>query len=285
MPRILARIGISIRTIIGDLIGTRPFERPWMMRYIDRKLVVDAEYTFRSLNWHIPKRNDIKRRLLFMIENMKNHTIDWTVKNETLLFRVAERVNIKAYDVMMRHREFIVSKMLEFVQQKEWASAFRNYMSMERMVLKWYITMVYQLMATSIRINDRTIVRKYIQAIAYRRYKSGFRAEEIITFLNQLEKIMLSELLIDPEAQKTKEQLFNAINICIQMMCDEIEESFELFDLQTPELQSLADKVPTFQNVGNLKQIISDLENTFFDSMEHDMAREFSYIYDEIKNR
>jgi nucleoside-diphosphate-sugar epimerase len=285
MPRILALIGIALRTLTGDLIGIKPFERPWMMKYIDRKLVVDADYSFRSLNWHIPVRNDITRRLLFMIENMKNHTVDWTVKNETLMFRVAERFNIKAYEVLMRHREFIVNKMIEFIYQKEWISAFKNYTSFDRAVTKWYTTMLYQLMATSIKINDRIIVRRYAQAIAYRRFKSGFKADEIVRFLVHFEKIILSELLMDIEAQKTKEQLFNAINIFTQLMIDEIEESFELFSEQKNELQlqSLTDKLPTFQHAGNLKQIISDLENTFFDSMEHDMAREFSHIYDEIK--
>ena len=34
MPKIIALPGIIMRTALGDLIGEKPFERPWMMKYI-----------------------------------------------------------------------------------------------------------------------------------------------------------------------------------------------------------------------------------------------------------
>ncbi len=284
MPKVIAWFGVVARTILGDLIGVRPFERPWMMKYIDTKLVANADFTCKTLNWYIPKRNDINRRLLFMIENMKNHTIDWTVKNEALYNRVAERFNIRAYETMLRHREFIISKMMEYVLHRDQSDTYPNYLLLDQLVLKWYITMLYQLIATSIKINDRIIMRKYAQAIAYRRYNAGFKIGEVAGFLNNFEKIITSEILIDPAAQKTKEQLFNGISICIQLTIDEIEESFELFAEKPDEIQPVTEMVPTFQHVGNLKQIISELENTFFDSIEHDMSREFSRIYEESRN-
>lgn len=281
IPKILAWPGVVLRTLLGDLLGTRPFERPWMVSYFDRKLVANADLTFRTLDWQIPRRNDIRRRLLFMIENMKNHYVDWMVKNETITRRVAERFNIRAYELMMRHRNFIIAKTMEFIGQKEQSFRYPHYAAMDRIVFKWYITMLYQLIATSIRINDRIIMRRYAQAIACRRYSAGFRLEEITGFLNDLEKIIMSEVLIDAEAQKTKEQLFNGIGICIQLTIDEVEESFELFSRRTGEVQPLMERIPSFQNVGNLKHIISELEHSFFDSIEHEMNREFSHINDE----
>ena len=284
MPRLIAWAGVVARSFLGDMIGVRPFERPWMMRYIDRKLVANADHTCKTLEWFIPKRNDIRRRLLFMIENMKNHTVDWTVKNEALFHRVAERFNIRAYDTMMRHREYIIRRMMDYILNRDHSGLLPNYVSMDRQVLKWYITMLYQLIATSIKINDRIIVRKYAQAIAYRRYTEGFKIEEIASFLNNFEKIIMSEILIDPEAQRTKEKLFNGINICIQLTLDEIEESFELFSEKPDEVLPITEKVPTFQNVGNLKQIIAELEHSFFDSIEHDMSREFNQILEDSRN-
>jgi hypothetical protein len=254
-----------------------------MMKYIDRKLVVRADHTFEALSWKTSPRNDILRRLLFMIENIKNHYVDWTVKNETALHRISTRFNVKAYEVMMRHRDFIRNKMVDHVYNVDNGQAFEHYRSMDKLVLKWYITMLYQLIATSIKVGDRILIRKYIQAIAYRRYNSGFSSGEVVGFLSAFEKIMLSELLIDPEAQETREQLFTAVSIAIQMSIDEIEESFEIFETGTSGIVQLPEVMSSLQNVGNLKSIITDLEDTFFDSLEHDLSKDLAFIHEQIQ--
>ncbi|MFC2111974.1 NAD-dependent epimerase/dehydratase family protein [Bacteroidota bacterium] len=282
MPKIIALPGVIARTALGNLLGEKPFERPWMMRYIDKKLIVDAKHTNENLSWKTSPRNDILRRLLFMIENMKNHYVDWTVKNETAMNRITTRFNIKAYEVMMRHRDFIINKMVDHVYLEGNQEKYKHYRDLDKLVLKWYLTMLYQLIATSIKVGDRILIRKYIQAIALRRYKSGFNSGEVVSFLADFEKIMLSELLIDPEAQETREQLFTAINIAIQLSIDEIEESFELFESDSAGIVQLPDILPSLQNVGNLKEVITDLEDTFFDSLESDLTRDFELINEQI---
>ena len=282
MPKFIALPGIIARTFIGDLLGEKPFERPWMMKYIDRKLVVDANQTFETLDWETSSRNDIKRRLLFMIENMKNHLVDWTVKNETAMYRITERFNVKAYEALMRHREFIIAKMTEHVHSENNLERLQHYRDMDKLVLKWYITMLYQLIATSIKVGDRILIRKYIQAIAVRRFKTGFKTQEVVCFLEDFENIMKTELLIDPLPQEMRKQLFTAISIAIQMSIDEMEESFELFESDTSSVVQLQDVIPTLQNVGNLKSIVTDLEDTFFDSLESDLSKDLTLIHEQI---
>jgi nucleoside-diphosphate-sugar epimerase len=283
MPKIIATPGVIARTALGNLLGEKPFERPWMMKYIDKKLVVDARKTNENLDWKTTPRNDIIRRLLFMIENMKNHYVDWTVKNETAMNRITTRFNIRAYEVMMRHRDFIITKMVDHVYNESNQVRYEHYRDLEKLVLKWYLTMLYQLIATSIKVGDRILIRKYIQAIALRRYKSGFSASEVVSFLSDFEKIILSELLIDPVAQETREQLFTAVNIAIQLSIDEIEESFELFESDSTGLVQLPDMFPSIQNVGSLKEVITDLEDTFFNSLESDLTRDFELIHEQIQ--
>ena len=94
---------------------------------------------------------------------------------------------------------------------------------------------------------------------------------------------MLSELLIDPEAQETREQLFTAVSIAIQLSIDEIEESFELFGSDQAGLVPLPETMPSLQNVGNLKSIITELEDTFFDSLEHDLSKDLTFIHEQIQ--
>jgi len=282
MPKIIALPGIIARTVLGNLLGEKPFERPWMMRYIDKKLVVNSRQTNESLSWETSPRNDILRRLLFMIENMKNHYVDWTVKNETAMNRITTRFNIKAYEVMLRHRDFIINKMVDHVYSKQNGEEYQHYRDMDKITLKWYLMMLYQLISTSIKVGDRILIRKYIQAIALRRYKTGFPAGEVVRFLTDFERIIISELLIDPEAQETREQLFTAINISIQLSIDEIEESFELFESDSAGIVQLPELLPSLQNVGNLKEVITDLEDTFFNSLETDLLRDFELINEQI---
>jgi len=283
MPKIIALPGVIARTVIGKLLGEIPFERPWMMRYIDKKLVVNSKQTNEHLSWNTSPRNDILRRLLFMIENMKNHYVDWTVKNETAMNRITTRFNIKAYEAMMRHRNFIINKMVNHVYSEENLEEYKHYRDLDKLVLKWYLTMLYQLIATSIKVGDRILIRKYIQAIAIRRFKTGFPASEVVRFLTDFEKIMISELLIDPEAQETREQLFTAVTIAIQLSIDEIEESFELFGSDNAGMVQLPDLLPSLQNVGSLKEVITDLEDTFFDSLETDLTKDFELIHEQIQ--
>jgi nucleoside-diphosphate-sugar epimerase len=278
IPKFIALPGVIFRTAMGSIFGNKPFERPWMIRYIDRKLVVNASYTENALDWKISGRNDIRRRLLFMIENMKNHTVEWTVKNETQMMRTTSRFNLKAYEVMLRNRDLIINRMLDFVNLEENADRFANYRKMDKLVLKWYITMLYQLIATSIKVGDRILIRRYIQTIAYRRYSTGFLVHEPVDFLGQFERIIKEELLIDPETTSTKDELFNAISIAIQLSIDEMEESFETFENQPPDMILLTEKGPSLQNVGNLKTIISGLEDTFFDSIESDLMADFRLV-------
>jgi hypothetical protein len=47
-------------------------------------------------------------------------------------------------------------------------------------------------------------------------------------------------------------------------------------------MAKLTDVGPNFQNVGNLKQIISDLEDTFFSSIEQDLAQDLTVIKEQI---
>lgn len=282
VPKFIALPGVAVRTFFGDLLGNKPFERPWMIRYLETKLVVDPSYTISTLNWEPSPRNDIKRRLLFLIENMKNHTVEWNVKNETQMIRTANRFNIQAYEVLLKNRELIINKMFDFINLKENKDYFPNYLRMDPMVLKWFITMLYQLFATSIKIGDRMLIRKYIQAVAFRRYKEGFSVSEPIDFLTNFEHIILSELPLDSGTREVRNLLYSSVTIAIQMCIDEMEESFETFESKAEDIAKLTEVGPNFQNVGNLKQIISDLEDTFFSSIEQDLSQDLSVIKEQI---
>ena len=77
MPRMLpmwfAVPLIVIRDIFMCLCGKRPFERPWMLKYVDRKLEIDSSYTRKVLSWEPDPQMHILRRMKIIIENFKNY--------------------------------------------------------------------------------------------------------------------------------------------------------------------------------------------------------------------
>ena len=67
MPAPLARLGVWGRDVFGRVFGNRPFERPWMVSYIDRDLAVDARRTHALLDWHPRRRLFMKQRMAFLV--------------------------------------------------------------------------------------------------------------------------------------------------------------------------------------------------------------------------
>jgi nucleoside-diphosphate-sugar epimerase len=72
LPLWLAVPLVVIRDILMRLCGKRPFERPWMLKYVDRKLEIDSSYTRSVLSWEPDPQLHILRRMNFIIENFKN---------------------------------------------------------------------------------------------------------------------------------------------------------------------------------------------------------------------
>jgi nucleoside-diphosphate-sugar epimerase len=77
----IAAIGVMGINLLGRLQRREPFEKLWMLKYIDQRMEVDASKSHTILDWKPKPRYDIKRRLLFLIENMKYNPQLWTKKN------------------------------------------------------------------------------------------------------------------------------------------------------------------------------------------------------------
>ena len=159
--------------------------------------------------------------------------------------------------------------MVEYLLLTENGERFFHYQRMGRDLLQMYITLIYQLIAISIRTGDRMVLRKYAQIIAYRRFNSGFRIEEIAGLLNSLEASITTtanpELVIAP----IKREFNNYVSIAIQLVIDEIDGSFAILADQAPHAPSVGEKFPSLENRDEMKQILSQLEDTFYDSLEH----------------
>ena len=274
MPKIVAIQGMAVRQFIGKLIGKPPFERLWMARYIDKKLNIDANATYRQLNWKPTPRYDIKRRLLFLIENMKNHSTVWDLRNEVALKRIARRPNMAIYNALFEARENLINEIYTYIRKEEFNERFRHYHKMSESVLKWYIALILQLITTVVRTNDRTLMRNYAQIIGYRRFIENFDLNEVRDAMQSIGDIIRQYLQKLPEMNEFKQNIYDSIILTIQLVVDEIEDSFEHLASQPPELLEKFSKISLPTESVDLERIVHQLEDICQDVLQDRLSWE-----------
>ncbi|MDH3345194.1 MAG: NAD(P)-dependent oxidoreductase, partial [Desulfobacteraceae bacterium] len=158
IPKFAAALGLIIISFLGRLSGKKTLEQPWMAQYIDKKLSVDASATYQALGWKPTPRYHILRRLLFLTEKMTRHPNNWTFRNEVLIKKVAFRKSTTIYDILTELRESLVEKIEAEITNPVNKRRFPNYRKMYSELLKWYITLNYQVVAATVRNRDRYII-------------------------------------------------------------------------------------------------------------------------------
>jgi len=268
MPKWLAAPGVAARWWLGRLTGSPPFEAPWMMRYLDKQLRVDATRTQAETGWRPTPRLDIQRRLLVMIENMKSHHGAWSLRNETALHRTARRPNLLISEILTDQREALVERIAQVVSAPENAQRFCGYHKMAPEVLRWFITLVYQVLVTAVRTRDRQLVRNYAQAIAVRRRQEGFSAEQVRDFLLTVGEIIGASLRETPDLADFHQQIHDHVNLSFQLAGDGVEDAYDLLADPSPEfldrIRNLGE-LPT--SPGDLEHMVRQLENICEDAL------------------
>ncbi|MFA8436159.1 MAG: NAD-dependent epimerase/dehydratase family protein [Marinifilaceae bacterium] len=228
LPKIIAGIGIVGRNLMSMLrVIPRPFERPWMVKYIDRKLVVDATYTQKMLSWVPVPRYHILRRLLFLLINMKSHPTEWRTKNEAALQKVAYRPGFLIYKEMVSEKEKLQIQIRNHIMDPSRSGLFRNYQKMEANELEFYISSLYHLLLASVRSGDRSLIIKYMDDIALLRFASGFEVEEICNALIVFNEIIIKELRKRPGLRKFKQEIQDCIGLTVQLAQDVVEDTYD----------------------------------------------------------
>ena len=225
LPKAVAAPGVVVRDLFGRLTGNSPFERPWMLRYVDRRLEIDSSRTREALGWQPTPRYRLTRRLLFLVERMKGEPHTWQARNEAVLRRVVERPNLAIYDALAELRDRLVPRVVD--------AAGPGLLSMDRRELGWSVDVLYRLLTAAVRTGDRTLLIQYAADLARQQLDRGCRAEELQWLLARLETTVVDALHDRPELRAFADDIHHAVVLPLQMAADEVEESFDT--LQQPE--------------------------------------------------
>lgn len=81
IPPVVARTALFIRNRFKVLLGQRRYERRWMIDYVDKPLVVDAQYTHSTLGWTPSPDLGILQRLPVLMDHFRKDRREWEMRN------------------------------------------------------------------------------------------------------------------------------------------------------------------------------------------------------------
>ncbi len=276
MPKPIAYFGMAARQFLGRLTGNQPFERLWMAKYIDKKLIVDSNRTFTELSWQPTERYGILRRLLFLIENMKTYPEAWNYNNEVALHRIGRRPNLIIHDALVEIRDKLTDRICAELCNVDNRKRFMHYQEMNEETLKWYITFIYQLVITAVRTRDRSLIRNYAQIIAQRRYIEGFHNQEVREAFMTIGTIISTELRKLDKLKDLHQRIYDYVDMTFQMAIDEIEDYQDRIKGQPPEvLKKLAGDAMTLDRM-DLERLVHQFEDICQDMVDKKFTSQFT---------
>jgi hypothetical protein len=226
MPKALCGVGMLGMEALGRVTGTMPFERLWMLRYIDHQLTVDNSRTCARLGWSPSPRHRIERRMAFLIERMRSQPAEWLARNAAAMRRTPDRPDLRIYNALVNVEDLVVAAVVDDILDASNATRFAGYHQLERDDLSWRVRLYYRLLLSSLRSSDRMVVANY----------GGGRAEPLPKWLTGArcggstpQRPILHNLELRPEIREANSELHHRITVPIEFAKDEVKDQYERF--------------------------------------------------------
>jgi nucleoside-diphosphate-sugar epimerase len=81
VPPAFASIGLYSKLALGYLTRNLPYEKPWMLKFIDRPWVADTTYTQRKLGWNCSPGRGVLERFPFILQQCVQQHALWEERN------------------------------------------------------------------------------------------------------------------------------------------------------------------------------------------------------------
>jgi nucleoside-diphosphate-sugar epimerase len=223
MPRLLCLLGILARRAWGVVTSRKPFERPWMLRYLDRVLATDSSRTRKLLGWAPTPRLSVTRRLLFLMENMKGQPYEWRRKNEAAAHHtVPERLNFKIHERMLELREPILASV---------ESCLMPHLGgmggvVDKAELRRALDLLFRGLEIAIRIGDRKHILSYARQLVEGSQTGNPMPSALIKgMLENLARVTEQMLLAHPQLAGLAPRIHDLVALTFQLVGDEVEDA------------------------------------------------------------
>ncbi len=227
VPRLLCAPGMWGLDVAGRLIGRRPFERPWMARYVDQEMTVDASRTRARLGWEPRPRLLVLRRLPFLLENRRLDALEWNRANRAALKQVHLETNLRIHALLKKHAGEIAAEFTELLTGSEGRARFPSYQAVSGEDHLWNHTLILGHLMNAVRTRERSILVSYCRDLAERRFRQRFPAREVCDALSELNRIVFKVLRRDPESDGLRADIYEHVTMTLTWGCDEAQHVFE----------------------------------------------------------
>ncbi len=227
MPKPIATFGVIAMDLLGRIFGNRPFEKPWMMQYVDKELNVDSAYTREKFGWRPAERYKIQRRLLYMVEHMKSYPYEWHKRNLKMSKSITLTPNLKIAQKLELIREEVVDDFLDHILDKRNEDIFPHYHHIDKGNLRKDSNTSFEFLAISVRSKDRVSALSYARQLADLRNSQGFNSREVLDALETLGDFIRKRLYKEEELHGMEQEIYDEITFTFQLMVDEVEGRFE----------------------------------------------------------
>jgi hypothetical protein len=230
MPRALCGPGMLARDLLGRLGGNRPFERPWMARYIDQELRIDASRTRARLGWAPRPRLEIVRRIPFLIENLKTEPVVWNHRNREAMKVVSIPANLRIHWLLQAHEEEIIREFHELLTTERGRQRFARYQDFTAAEHAWNHRLILRQLMHAVRTRERGIFMAYCRDLALQRLAQGFQANELCGALEGLNLVCFRVLRRAPGSHAMRRDIYDFVTTTLKAGCDQAQEVFELHE-------------------------------------------------------
>lgn len=234
VPAPLAAIAILVRDTWGRLIGKRPFERMWMVHYIDRQFYADNRYTQTQVPVPERPRLSLQRRFAYMLENRESNPVQWHERNEDILRRKRTPPNAVIASVMVSRRDEILSRIVARLKDPQHASTFPRHRQLDENKLRWQADLTNSLLMSSVQHRDRLALLSYARYLASTRKAEGFEVAEVKSALAMAGATVLSSLRGAPELKGMEQILSDSLRLTLELAVDEIDAVYETTEEPAP---------------------------------------------------
>jgi len=228
VPKSMTAVWLRIQDSVGQVLGKRPFERPWMSRYLDRQLRIDASLTRERLRWTTRPRLDLIRRIPFLVENMRSQPLRWLKLNRAAIRKDLTGLSLKIDWLLERGREEIIRLHLQNLLAPENVGRFGSYGSLPEEDLTRLIRESVSQLRRSIRSREMEPFGRHCRKIAQLRMKNEFSVEEVGAAIEDMGECCCTVLEGEGDSERSEGLFRERIRIVVQFGIDEIRDEFEL---------------------------------------------------------
>lgn len=227
LPKPLCRVGLHVQDLAGRLLGERPFERPWMAKYIDWQLRVDGSRTRKRIGWSPNPRLHILRRLPFLVDNFSSDPGEWSRRNWAAMKIRELSGHQKIHALLETNEQRIVAEALAMFRAPENRQALLVFSQLDQEDLEWAVGQTFRNLVIAIRGRDKSVFRSYCRNLAERRFNQGLRCEDLCEGLTRESDILVRVLREDPASKGLEKQIHDHVTMTFLMGIDEVQDVFE----------------------------------------------------------